>query len=320
MMAVTDALELLGFQLREPHVTRRTVVRDTAGKITRESQEVRFRHLRSGARVSVNYDWRSGKVLSSEWTPPATTDWDKPQPPADHPPRTMDEWADEVRGVAYRLADEHGIEPSVGEVVVNPEVSDHAGSHRGSDGKITLGSESPDVLQLAARAAEPTASAKVPSSDELRGAWGSYKLGVHEALHGANPIPAHEYAHAGKALEEALTEELAHVEAERLARSHGSTRMLGWLRQNPDDPKAVGSYYAYRAATRRPAERREGRAGATRGRDPRSQVHDRRPRGDDDAADREAARPADGRRPRSVPVGDGGRQSHHDGADARRRY
>jgi hypothetical protein len=117
---------------------------------------------------------------------------------------------------------------------------------------VTLGDEVPDVLHLAKamQVGVPPGDHPMshrPTEATLRGAYAAYKVGVHEALHGAgNVIDPSDYNSYGKALEEAVVEELAHVETVKLIRAHGADNVLGWLRANPLDAKATGSYSPYR--------------------------------------------------------------------------
>lgn len=248
MAAVDDMLEMHGF---------------TSGGMEQVGQvgTLRYDHHPSGAHVTVK--WNVGgsfKVTGVDWTP-GRDNWEAPPAALDHPPVTWEQFADEVRGVAYRLAHEHGLEPVVGEVRVAAPTDEQsagvgyegfAGSHNSYTGEIILAPMVGEVLKLAKATEHGTTQGDhpmwhTPDNETLGNAWGGYKVGVHEALHGAgNVIDPRLYRGAGKAVEESLVEELAHVETVKLAREHGVTNMLEWLRANPQDQRALGTYRPYR--------------------------------------------------------------------------
>jgi 2'-5' RNA ligase len=208
---------------------------------------VSFFHPASGARVTVW--WRMGefRVRHEVWGQ-GRKNWDHPPEPDDHSPRDWEEFADEVRGVAFRLAHENGASPNVGEVEHDPTVSDHGGFHNSYTGLIRLGEDSTDVLDLAALRTGTTYDRR-PSPEVLQGVWASYKVGVHEAIHGAGNGIGNEYQVAShKSVEEALTEELAHIETVKLLRAHGATDVLEWYRAHPFDYRSLGTYWPHRRA------------------------------------------------------------------------
>jgi hypothetical protein len=244
MSAVGNALHEYGFQ------------QSTAGLRNFDdgrTQVGTWRHGGSHAHLTLTIDARRQTVTGVQWTP-GEAGWNEPQPPDDHPPRDWEEFADEVRGITMRLSHQYGVEPRVGEVVHvsdQNEMGDHAGTWSPDDGTIWLGAETTDILGLHERVTNAPDAALVPRRhlDNPRGVFGSYKVGTHEALHGVNSTSGLDYGsgRSGKAFEEALVEELAHVEAATLMREHGVPHVLAWARQNPQDAKVLGSYQAYRA-------------------------------------------------------------------------
>jgi 2'-5' RNA ligase len=250
MAAASEALEDAGFQSSEMYqhgkVGTITYTHHLSGAETTLSWNVGFKFV-----VTDVHDWKPGK-----------RGWDTPAPPLDRPAKTWPEFADEVRGIAYRLAHEHGQEPIVGEVRlgrpderINKEggYDDHAGTHNTWDGTIKLGAQVEDVLKLweplNANEDPPLGRRRNMDTDLARSVYAGYKVAIHEAIHGGGSsignlyqLPEH------KGIEEAITEELAHIEASKLLLAHGVTEPLAWARANPNEYKVLGTYHAYRQA------------------------------------------------------------------------
>jgi ribosomal protein S18 acetylase RimI-like enzyme len=234
MPAVGDLLEVHGF------------IPSQSEQAWENGDHVRkWKHMQSGALLSILWNDRTAKVKDVTWTP-GRKDWALPEPPINYRPQSWDEFTDEIRGVAYRLAYENNTDPVVGEVRYVEEIGDHFGFHHSRTGLIELGAEVPAVIRLSER----RRAGQLATPEERRSAWAGYKVAVHEAIHGAgNVIPPMIYSTPlGKGIEEALTEELSHIETVELLRAHGATEVLEWLRMHPNDYKAVGTYHVYRQA------------------------------------------------------------------------
>jgi hypothetical protein len=121
--AAADMLELNGFVAGREAQTGKTI-------------RLTFHHHPSGA--SVEMEWNQGgeqsttggwKVTDVKWNP-GRRNWEEPPAPMDHPPVTWEQFADEVRGVAYRLAAEHDLEPVIGEVHLARRATSSGRAHR----------------------------------------------------------------------------------------------------------------------------------------------------------------------------------------------
>lgn len=245
--AADDVLGVHGFIEREQGVD------ETGGPWTE------YVHPQSAAVVYVYHDEKTGLVSQVLWNP-GKPGWDTPHDPMTRPPQNWEEFADEVRGITYRLAHDNDAEPLVGEVLhstpEHPNTTDghvkegHSGSHNSMTGKIILGNDTSDIFDLYERVNaspdSPLMRRRNIDGEVRAGAWASYKVGTHEAIHGVNSLAVGEYQGFGRAVEEALTEELAHVEAAKLVRAHNATQLLEWYRANPEASESLGSYFAYR--------------------------------------------------------------------------
>ena len=208
------------------------------------------------SRLAVGID-AGGRVSTAEWEP---VDPPAPPPELDRHARTWEEFAADLEGFARRTAVEAGHHALLREIVHDTSreadgslrFSDHAGELDAS-GTMHLGADTRmDVLAAAAtraRGGELT-------DDQKQSLYATTASSHHEALHAAAPIPPRlldELHHQW--LDEALTEELAHVEAVRALRRQGQQDVLDWAADNPHSPKRIGAYVPQRAALGRILDR-----------------------------------------------------------------
>jgi hypothetical protein len=120
---------------------------------------------------------------------------------------------------------------------------DHTGEHMW-DGRIELADGIGASIDQAHAAKQ---AGTIMSPETAAGTYAAFRAGYHEALHAANPITPDEYhRQEGQALEEALTEEQAHVEARRALAEQGMHDVLAWAADNPVHYETVGIYGGYR--------------------------------------------------------------------------
>ena len=131
------------------------------------------------------------------------------------------------------------------DVAFDDTLSDHTGLHTW-EGHIVLAPRiRGDVQDALARVARG-------EKDPFPAAtYRAYHTVAHELLHGLNPVGFRSYAsgeNAGMPLEEALTEELAHVVTTELLSEHGLTDVAQWAANNPTHPARRGIYTRYRGS------------------------------------------------------------------------
>ena len=208
------------------------------------------------SRLALGID-AGGRVSTAEWEP---VDPPAPPPQLDRHARTWEEFASDLEGFARRTAVEAGHHALLREIVHDTSreadgslrYSDHAGELDAS-GTMHLGADTRmDILAAAAtraRGGELT-------DDQKESLYATTASSHHEALHAAAPIPPRllEDLHH-QWLDEALTEELAHVEAVRSLRRQGQQDILDWAADNPRSPKRAGAYLPQRAALGRVLDR-----------------------------------------------------------------
>lgn len=211
----------------------------------------------SELRLRFSPDYRT--VESVVWKPHHVKD---PAKPLSRPVRNWHEFTRELDSEARSMALQHGRRAFLKSIVSDDGYVDH-GAETMQDGVMHLGQEfRPSVEALAAA----RAAGRKPTENELRNAYAATQAGMHEAIHASTPFDVDIYSSpAAASLEEALTEELSHLEAARVLQRRGERDVLRWRANNPLDPKAVGSYRPARAALSRalnhagiPAEQREG--------------------------------------------------------------
>jgi hypothetical protein len=162
----------------------------------------------------------------------------------ERPPRSWDEFAQDVLAVAHEIAGRHGRAAFVVRVVYDPSLTDHR-AEMGWDGVLRLGRDTQPAVQAVIDA---RAEGRPLTFSERRDAYATYRAATHEALHAAAPIQRREYHGELRALEEALTEELSSVESARVLRRQGLEDVLSVAHQHPSDAKVEGSYSHYRKA------------------------------------------------------------------------
>lgn len=185
--------------------------------------------------------------LERAFSAPAAVPSEVPEPGdlLDRPARNIEEFAADTAALVGVIAAEYGTVPHLTGVIENPDVWDHEGYHD-DNGMIVLGNEVNSSLHVAATRRE---DGEPLSGSEAKAVFRSYKLAAHEALHAAVPVNTDDYGNnaAIRAIEEALTEELAfHFAVERL-RDTGQEDVLKWIANNPDSSSVHGSYMAFRA-------------------------------------------------------------------------
>lgn len=183
---------------------------------------------------------RAAHVSEVDWVPPGPA-WTPPAPKLlDRPPKNFEEFKSDMLSLGRDLAERYDaplVQSPYIEVV--PGKADHSGSH-GFKGDISLGREVPNAF-------EPGVMEDAHVADEYkkRLVWKSYKVAAHEVLHGVNPAGDKVYnsGRGDKALEEALTEEMARPVAMDWLRHQDRQDVIDWVHSRPaDDPSVFGSY------------------------------------------------------------------------------
>lgn len=216
-----------------------------------DKQNVEYVHEQTGSMLTLSYDLtdpheRVGDVLWTPRTLPAETT------ERTSPPETGMELLDDTRAFMHRLAGEQhdrlqhfGREPFLSTMSYTQEMADHEGSHDWG-GRMLIAAEVQHAIEEAHMI---RSEMKVPLDDAAKWAvFASYKTTTHEALHAVAPVRADEYQHpTDRALEEALTEELAlRYAMDRLVRS-GQRDVAQWAVDHPTDFAVTGAYPFRRA-------------------------------------------------------------------------
>lgn len=157
-------------------------------------------------------------------------------------PGSFEELAADVVRDGRQIAKEQHAAYNLKSLQIDPEFPDTQG-FRDFDGNVSIGPEA----QMAITAAGELHGAM---PDDLAAAvYHSYRATLHEASHAINPLPAEDAGDgANLALEEALTEEQAHLLTLDLLKQHGQYDVLRWRVRKPDDMRALGVYQPQRAA------------------------------------------------------------------------
>ena len=115
---------------------------------------------------------------------------------------------------------------------------------------IEIGSALQDALN---EADEIRAAGGQLSGDQIAGAYDARRTINHELTHNTSAIRQSEYSNNPEAfaLEEAMTEYLAHARTVEQLKADGDMESLMWLRQNPDHGAAQGVYRVQRAGLSR---------------------------------------------------------------------
>jgi hypothetical protein len=218
----------------------RQEINTTTGAITHN-----YVHPMSGAAATVTYGDHA--VQHVEWTP-GVAGLERAPLIQGRPPESFDEFVTDVFSQAQAIADSVGRDLSIGRIVTDPSLADHDGYHQWN-GVIDLGR---DIQPAIERVASAHAAGEALTPSEHREAYASIRTAAHEALHGINPITPREFnTPALRALEEGLTEEVSQLVTVDMLRRYGMTSTLAWLKANPNDDKAQGSYLLYRDALRK---------------------------------------------------------------------
>lgn len=157
----------------------------------------------------------------------------------------FDQMSEEVRTLASKVGEQAGVSVNLGTIKAAGDRPDTEG-FRDWDGNVEIGGQGAAAVVAYREAAR--ADQRIP--DDLAGDnYHATRTTIHEALHSVNPISPEEYQDpAGFALEEALTEELAHVLTVEHLSANGGHDSLRWLARKPDDLRARGLYGPQRAA------------------------------------------------------------------------
>ena len=201
-------------------------------------------HPESGAQTLIGYSTEGpGEVREVKWTPVSRL------PPAtklDRPPKNFDEATQDAVGVLSDLSNVQDSVPFLAGFTVDPESGGTNGTY-GWDGRIYYAPLVEGAIERVAQRRE--AGQEIPD-DLKRVYYSANHTLVHEVLHAAFPIWQGDYTDRiyHRALEESVTEELAHlVMADRL-RARGETDILEWFRNNPDKVETSGTYPYFRGA------------------------------------------------------------------------
>lgn len=224
---IIDALEHNGFGLA------------TSSGIADSYTWMRFHSADTGAELSVVFD-AEGKVNDYTWTPGTL----KKVELLDRPPRSYDEFTQQAVALVQQLSAEHGGHGFVKSVSLDPTGTDHSGVTDWG-GNIKLGQQTYEAID---RLIGNGGTDQGLQSIELRSLYGSYKVLAHEALHASNSLRPDDYQGGAAFLEEAMTEELAHLYAVDMLRRQGLTSTLRWAAENPLDAKTIGTYEQHRGA------------------------------------------------------------------------
>lgn len=220
-----------------PRVTLQDVMRALFGKDAPEIRE------RGAQRSPATLTTTVGKVSDGAATARKLDGLDLKRPrKRGQPPTDIGEVVGAVRARFDNIAEERKVDKVLGEVTFNPDWDDTEGL-RSWEGDVTLGPDAQvSIEQLGQmRGADQT----IP--DELAGqAYHGYRVINHEMSHGVNPQTPDQYHGSGRAIEEALVEEIAHEMTVAQLREDGQWEALRWLARNPDDPRARGMYQPQR--------------------------------------------------------------------------
>lgn len=205
---------------------------------------IRYTHPQSGAHAAIRY--ADGKVAAVDWQTGVVALMQAPLLTG-RPPDSLDEFVTDVFSHMQEVAKGAGRDVSINRFITDPALDDHKAYHHW-DGTIELGRDIRPAVEAAARA---HAAGRPLTRAEARDLYSSVRTAAHEGLHGINPISQREFTRpSSRALEEALTDEVAHAEAISILRRWGSTDVLRWVAENPHDSKVEGSYLLYRNALR----------------------------------------------------------------------
>lgn len=204
-----------------------------------------YTHPLSGARVTVGYNRMGDQGVGYVNWEPGSKEM-SPGEPIDHPPRSWEEFTQDVLNVAHAIGNHYGHQADARRVVADDSLIGHAGSHDWH-GVTRLGR---DVRRGVEGIVKARAEGRSMTHSELRRAYGAYRTGIHEALHAAHPIDSSLYggSAAARGLEESLTEELSSIYTAEVLRRQGLTDVLAFARANPVDTKVEGDYSLFRDA------------------------------------------------------------------------
>lgn len=209
---------------------------------------VTFRYVApdGASRLEVRYSRGGGQVEDAAWEPR-----DPPIFPEElrRPPKTWREFTDDLSAYSHRVAHEHGHGSSLtGRWIVDDTYQDHVASTEWN-GQVRVAHDIRSGIMEAAAHRMRTGSKSVPPEMRSRVYAATYSA-LHEALHGATPTGLADYNPGGATgvLEEALTEEVAHLEAVKKLRRQGQRDVAQWAVDNPDTWPRLGTYPSYRTA------------------------------------------------------------------------
>jgi hypothetical protein len=208
---------------------------------------VEYVHGATGSFLSTRYDLNGGEGMVGRGT------WNPQEPKVNldyplltEPPKSPQEFLQDTEAFIGHLSREHGTTPFLTGIEINPDRSNHNGIH-GWDGVIELGKEiGPSIERVAAKRMK----GETLTHADLRDTYDSLQTAIHEALHSVFPIgqSAFQGHDEHRALEEALTEELAHHYTVRRLRETGQQDVIAWRQANLDHMRVLGSYQPFRVA------------------------------------------------------------------------
>ena len=160
------------------------------------------------------------------------------------PPVSFDAMAADARQGIEALAEEVEGALALGTVGIDPSFRDTQGN-RNWNGDVTVG---PTAEASIKALAERKANGEIIPSELAAEVYHAYRTTLHEMAHALNPQDPEDYTGSGRALEEALTEEMAHEMATDLLSRHGQYEVLRWNAQNTDHRYQMGTYTVQRQA------------------------------------------------------------------------
>lgn len=208
---------------------------------------VSYAHPDTGSVLRATFREPDGRVARTEWEPRGLGR--QPAGPLlTRPPKDWDEFVGHLAGWVEQLGAAHGVETHLRSIVHddsrdddgNFTTPDHGGTHQWN-GDLILGA---DVRRSIEKLSSPSLDDR-----QKRDAWGGLKAALHEALHAVNPVDQQEYeTPTGRAMEEWLTEDAAHLAAVEQLRKMGRGDVADWAAANQGDWFVRGAYLGERAA------------------------------------------------------------------------
>lgn len=224
------------------------------GAVTSQVEEayVEALHPRGRGGEWIKRPWQRALSRGLELQAPAVAEPLAPEVP----PEGTNGWeslASSARAWAEGIGETFDAPVEVSDVRVDPKLPDRAGRYFSTGGSIWMGRDVPKAVD---RLATLRRTGGVPTEGELQQAYSAYRALAHEIGHAVNPRDrARElaspdiapYDDAARNLDEALTEEAAHLLTVARLREEGQTDVLREIRDAPWSQAAKGVYRPERA-------------------------------------------------------------------------